>query len=818
MSNKFNEFGGSGDSSSVTNGSLDIYGFSLKAENLEANQPLKTNSDKQLVSTQLSISDVVNLQAELDSSLQNPNQNNLISDGVEVTAGNVLKTDTLTSTTIPVIGTKTVTVDADLSLTTGKNLVSDIVVCDTLSSNSGTGEITLTSVDLNASGQSITNVGNLYTSKLLSNVTEIQVENNLRMRSNDIVDVDSVEVNTNITTPSIQTNTITTNTTGKVLFNSDVDLFSNDILSSGNIKTTSFSSTDVKTNDIDVDANLDFQGTRELKQVNTADIWKLKSTAGGIINCSGGNNIVNLSGLSSETVNCNTLNDLGSNGVNLTGALIMTGTKYIQDVADLGVPLGGYYVIPDSTTYVIMGQHTLQYGFQFGANCSLRGIDFSAQITFDETSRDCDIKAVDNNFYLSQLTIIGGGGRFTGNTASVRGLLNATNYDVSAPAPFYERNKRFKVTDVNILRPFKIGTVEGFGTLNITNNFFNGGGGLAGQASNYYTNEGLSISDGLSLEFNNNKVVLMAGSQQASTLKMLNMKARVSSLLGFNAVTITGNIFHPRNAETGIDFDADSRTQLGNISGNVFIRTGGTSPLINYTDQPTYDNYNVDSVRNYNINANTGIVDSEPTLKSGFGTSEIITTASYEELEFTDNAQVLPITESSRFCIQLDLTGVSTAFVANERITDTASSNTALIMSVDAESGGNQSVYILDMSGTFNATPTTFTSATGSASGGTLRMRYKYLETDPRKLTLNMSITFTTDENKDEETTFAPGDGTTPDTDCEVPINTRNDAVGGHLTLICVRRWTTGDIINFYAKTADATTEMNIIKALVAIN
>ena len=72
----------------MTNGSLDIYGFSLKAENLDANQPLKTNSDKQLVSTQLNISDVVNLQAELDSSIQNPNQNILVTDGLEIANGN----------------------------------------------------------------------------------------------------------------------------------------------------------------------------------------------------------------------------------------------------------------------------------------------------------------------------------------------------------------------------------------------------------------------------------------------------------------------------------------------------------------------------------------------------------------------------------------------------------------------------------------------------------------------------------------------------------------------------------------------------------
>ena len=48
-------------------------------------------------------------------------------------------------------------------------------------------------------------------------------------------------------------------------------------------------------------------------------------------------------------------------------------------------------------------------------------------------------------------------------------------------------------------------------------------------------------------------------------------------------------------------------------------------------------------------------MDSEPTLKSGFGESNIITTSSYQELEFKDNSQVLAINESSRFGIQLDL-------------------------------------------------------------------------------------------------------------------------------------------------------------------
>ena len=97
--NRFNEFSQGGGSSEASDGSLAIWGYSLKASNLNPNEPLKTNSTNQLVSSLLNISDVINLQAELDSAIQNPNQSNLISDGVEITSGNVLKTDTISSTT-----------------------------------------------------------------------------------------------------------------------------------------------------------------------------------------------------------------------------------------------------------------------------------------------------------------------------------------------------------------------------------------------------------------------------------------------------------------------------------------------------------------------------------------------------------------------------------------------------------------------------------------------------------------------------------------------------------------------------------------------
>jgi hypothetical protein len=607
---------------------------------------------------------------------------------------------------------------------------------------------------------------------------ECRLENlNLDMTNKSIIDVANLETNN-----SVRTNIINANSGNPISLNP---------ASGFNVEVNS-------------NLNMNFNDITEVNNIETLNISSsgLNITINDILDING-NNIINVSNINSSGSNI-TINDnleVSNNDIVNIRSMTITATKYISRIEDLGTPSGNYYVIPDNTTYIILGQITLTYGIEFGINCSLRGVDFSSQIIFDETNNDCDIKAVDNNFYLSQLTIVNGGGRFTNNTALVRGLLNAQNYNLGASAPFYARNKRFKVTDVNILRPFKIGTIEGFGTLNITNNFFNGGGGLAGQATSYYTNEGISISDGLSLEFNNNKVVLMLGAQQASTLKMLNMKARVSPLLQFNAVTITGNIFHPRNSETGIDFDADSRTSLGNISGNVFIRTGGTSPLINYTDQTIYDNYNPLSIENYSINANTGVTNSEPNLKSAIGLSNGVTSINPTRSEATptNNAQIIQINSSSRFAVQLDLTGIIVAFVPNERITDTASGNTALIIAVDAQVGTTQTIYITDMNGTFSSTPSTFNSNTGSAGGGSLRFKYRYSEKDPRKLVTNATFTISTGNN--EQYFVAPGNGTA-DEDCEVSGIANNTGVGGTVSLSCTRVFSEGDIIDFFLSSA----------------
>ena len=519
----------------------------------------------------------------------------------------------------------------------------------------------------------------------------------------------------------------------------------------------------------------------------------------------------------------NTLNLGGLSDILNIGSMTLTGTKYISRVADLGTPVGDFYVLEDNKSYIILGQITLQYGIEFGINCSLRGIDFSATITFDEVSRNCSIKAVNNNFYLSTLTIIGGGGRFFPTINP--GLIDASNYNIATPpgnvAPFYGRTKRFKISDVNIIRPFKVGTIEGFGTLNFTNNFVNGGGGLAGQASDYYTNEGLSVSDGLSLEFNNNKMVLFAGAQQASTTKLLNLKDNIDSLLGFNAVTITGNIIHPRDEEIGINFEGLSTTELGNISGNTFIRTGGTAPLIGYPNVANFDNYNPLCVLDYDINSNSGVVNSEPILKSATGVNAFVDLNATEFFRTITMPleQVSPLNQSKRVGLELELTGVTgLGYSIGNYLVQTTLGTKASIVYIRALAGGIQKITIADMDGAFlglNAVGggifkeqspdlvDTGITSTGVATPTTtdeIDLVYTYFDKDPRSLVLQASLGFELDEDK-RSIDFRPDmyDGTTwmNSDECIQTVSVNKKDISQTITLTCAEKWIRGTSMRF---------------------
>ena len=71
MADKFLNTGGGG-SINLSNGTADIYSSTLGVNSLDPSKPIKTNSVKQLISTNLEISDTNNLQAQLDLTITNP--------------------------------------------------------------------------------------------------------------------------------------------------------------------------------------------------------------------------------------------------------------------------------------------------------------------------------------------------------------------------------------------------------------------------------------------------------------------------------------------------------------------------------------------------------------------------------------------------------------------------------------------------------------------------------------------------------------------------------------------------------------------------
>jgi hypothetical protein len=454
-----------------------------------------------------------------------------------------------------------------------------------------------------------------------------------------------------------------------------------------------------------------------------------------------GNSNIDLATTDTITITAPTAINLSTLSFNIgTSSLITTNSVMVSKLSDLPTASGGFHKLLDNTVYVINANLTLTNGIEFGTNCSLRGYDFGSSITFDETSGNIvGFKSVDQNVYISFLTINKGGGHFD-NTAV--GLFDCTNYDIAAGPPFYGRNKRFKVTDCNIIQAYSLGSVTGFGTLNINNNFINGGGG---GTSGIYTVQGLAVSDGLSLEFNNNKVVLFAGAQITNSGYQLSMKDKANSILGFNAVTITGNIFHPRSTETGIIFSDNSTTALGTISGNTFIRQGGSGELIAYQDSTTYTNYNPLPVVNYTIEGNSGIAGSQSSGIFSFSGNTATTTfasaGTYTIINTDATATFAPIQLASRIGLLNEVTTTNATFAANLLIGDKVQGATSSQTAIYAGTGSS-GMYFSDMSGLFtsgeNLTNLRLSETFGTA--GAYKLNVSYANKDPRRLRIQATL------------------------------------------------------------------------------
>jgi len=505
---------------------------------------------------------------------------------------------------------------------------------------------------------------------------------------------------------------------------------------------------------------------------------------------------------------------------NLQTKSINTNIVYVRTAADLPTAIGGFHNLEANKNYVIVGNVSLTNGIRFNTNNAIQGADFNSTLIFDESANDIiGFQSVDQNVYISQLTISGGGGHFAN---SVIGLFDCVDIDTGGSPPFYGRNKRFKITDVNIIAAYKLGRVQGFGTLNFNNNFVNGGGGAP---TGVYTVDGLKVSDGLSLEFINNKMVLFQGAQIASTAIMLEFTANLTPPnAGFNAVNISSNIFHPRNNENAIKFNNGSTTQLGVISSNTFIRSGGTAALIDYPNQATFDNYNPECIETYTIDANVGISNSEPNVKAHFVNSQNISSTTYTDIPLITNSDFSPLQETARFGVELVVTGMITPgpdFVDFETITNINTGFTALVLKAEPRGIGvtEQTIYICDMTGAFDNGPIRNQAGTQTSGGCTINPTFCYGEKDPRKLSLQCALTI--DGTGNQVFNAAPacsmgGGAFMVDTDCESRTLANSSGLGGTFSVTCQNIYNEGDKIKIQVK-ANTTGNFNVLNYVLTI-
>jgi hypothetical protein len=688
---------------------------------------------------------------------------------------------------------------------------------------------------IQCNNENVLGVNEIHTDTLTSNQNAVIQSNvNLDMTNNSINGANSVDTLNlgHIINPAIPMNLTTDMTCGL-----------NDIKSINRLELKTLSGNGGST--FIIDSNADFK-SNTISDVSFLDVLALGNTSGAIpmtittdtqfnfrdltqINSIDTNSLTtpNINGRPALNVSATDLTNLLTThrtyqqSLEMGTTLPQTKTIHIFEASAFGgtVNVGGFNyhpLIPD-TAYIIHGEITLTAGFLIQNNCSLKGATIASKIIFDESTSDIiGFKSTDHNVYLDSLTISGGGGHFSNTPIGLFDCLNF-NTTIGTP-PFYGRNKRFRVINCNILSPYSLGAVRGYGTLNFNSNFINGGGG---SPSGVYTTYGLFVQDGLSLEFNNNKIVLWRGAQASSSAVMITFDNSDPLLQQINAVNISGNIFHPRDQESAIEFKNGSKTGLGLIASNTFIRTGGTAPLILYQRSDTFPNYNVLPLINYEILANAGVVDAQGVLMATTGAHNSLNSASYTDLSIPITS-INPLTKTKRFAYKFIVNGVVNGpyTAGNYLVSVSNPSIYGYIVGQQTILAGTEILYITDMTGTFpNLTnykeqDSTLTD-TGTTSSGLQigdnsgNIELYYFDKDPLDIQFGIQINYENTSADDEiqfrlEIDTGSGYSAIPNSTLSTSAGRANRATSATLNII--ERLERGNLIKLVYRYIDTTT------------
>lgn len=387
----------------------------------------------------------------------------------------------------------------------------------------------------------------------------------------------------------------------------------------------------------------------------------------------------------------------------------------INKLADFPAPVANVITLEDGKDYRISGSVNLGTNrIVFGNNCGITGDNPQNDILIYEGT-DAMFTANDANLVLLRLGVSCDSGT----------LFDATDIDYTIDPlvdPFQGRNRRFYVFNCNLIggaagNGSSLGAVEGYGTVNFNANFIRA------------WDSGFEVSNGLSFEGLNNKVVLWNGQGTTMlTLRDNNWSGQTGGAgsyipTGINALNFNGNILHPRTVDYALNIESGATAKEANISGNIFIATGITTGGIfnpnslGYNDLPTY-----------NIQGNQGIADNTPTIQLTIdtfaGATTSLTASVPAKIDFNDTVKT---SQNLLFSSRI-LVASAANFEEGQIITGGTSTYTAKIESIDLANNYIYVEYVQDGAGDnqYFTVGETITSATASTTYNEVDGTLKY--------------------------------------------------------------------------------------------
>jgi len=388
----------------------------------------------------------------------------------------------------------------------------------------------------------------------------------------------------------------------------------------------------------------------------------------------------------------------------------------INKLSDFPIPVAGVITLEDGKDYRISGSVNIGTNrIVFGNNCGITGDNPQNDILVYEGT-DAMFTANDANLVLLRLGVSCDSGT----------LFDATDIDYTIDPlvdGFQGRNKRFYVFNCNLIggvagNGSNLGAIEGYGTVNFNANFVRG------------WDSGLEVSNGLSFEGLNNKVVLWNGQGTTMlTLRDNNWSGQTGGVgsyipTGINALNFNGNILHPRTVDYALNIETGATAKEANISGNIFIATGITTggifnpASLGYNDLPTY-----------NIQGNQGIADNTSTIQASIDQVQSFTTtiAAINTPVKINLGDTLKTSENLLFSSRI-LVASAANFEEGQIITGGTSTYTAKIQSIDLGNNYLYVQYVVDGAGDnqYFTVGETITSLTASTTYNGVDGSYKY--------------------------------------------------------------------------------------------